>query len=55
MLLRFPAERIEPDPRLVPAGGSALHAWMPGFDALIGPRRALARPRGPGQGQLVSE
>ncbi|MRG94148.1 hypothetical protein [Polyangium spumosum] len=34
-LLHFPAGRIEPDPRLVAPGESALHAWRPGLDALV--------------------
>ncbi|MDI1433934.1 1-acyl-sn-glycerol-3-phosphate acyltransferase [Polyangium sorediatum] len=42
-LLHFPAGRIEPDPRLVPPGESALHAFQPGLDALIS-LTARARP-----------
>ncbi|MDC3952692.1 1-acyl-sn-glycerol-3-phosphate acyltransferase [Polyangium jinanense] len=34
-LLHFPAGRIEPDPRLVSPGESALHAFQPGLDALL--------------------
>lgn len=34
-LLHFPAGRIEPDPRVAPAGASLLSPWKPGLDAIL--------------------